>query len=133
MPAGHRLLVSRRTVPDHGDREPCGAQALVDEGSDPCLVLGEQDPAEAEVDELRSQLAEAADVEAARRFAEPLRALGVNINAAMVEAKGLEMGLSGANDKLTDGLGNTVEQVDALIDAVAASAAHLRRLSPVYA
>ena len=30
------------------------------------------------------------------------------------------------------GLGNTVEQVDALIDAVAASAAHLRRLSPVY-
>ena len=30
-------------------------------------------------------------------------------------------------------LGNTVEQVDALIDAVAASAAHLRRLSPVYA
>lgn len=30
------------------------------------------------------------------------------------------------------GLGNTVEQVDALIEAVAASAAHLRRLSPVY-
>ncbi|HEU0120158.1 MAG TPA: cysteine desulfurase family protein [Bryobacteraceae bacterium] len=31
------------------------------------------------------------------------------------------------------GLGNTEAQVDALIDAVAASAAHLRRLSPVYA
>lgn len=31
------------------------------------------------------------------------------------------------------GLGNTIEQVDALIEAVAASAAHLRRLSPVYA
>lgn len=31
------------------------------------------------------------------------------------------------------GLGNTEEQVDALIGAVAAAAAHLRRLSPVYA
>jgi cysteine desulfurase len=31
------------------------------------------------------------------------------------------------------GLGNTEAQVDALIDAVAAAAAHLRRLSPVYA
>ncbi|MBL8241445.1 MAG: cysteine desulfurase [Bryobacterales bacterium] len=30
------------------------------------------------------------------------------------------------------GLGNTVEQVDALIGAVVASVAHLRRLSPVY-
>ncbi len=30
------------------------------------------------------------------------------------------------------GLGNTEEQVDALVDAVVASAAHLRRLSPVY-
>lgn len=31
------------------------------------------------------------------------------------------------------GLGNTVEQADALVDAIAASCAHLRRLSPVYA
>ena len=31
------------------------------------------------------------------------------------------------------GLGNTEEQVDALVEAVVSSAAHLRRLSPVYA
>lgn len=34
--------------------------------------------------------------------AEPLRALGVNINAAMVEAKALEMGLGGLNGELTE-------------------------------
>jgi hypothetical protein len=34
--------------------------------------------------------------------AEPLRALGVNINAAAVEAKAMELGLTGANGELTE-------------------------------
>lgn len=34
--------------------------------------------------------------------AEPLRALGVNMNAAMVEAKGMEMGLADANGELSE-------------------------------
>ncbi|MFN0104734.1 MAG: cysteine desulfurase family protein [Bryobacteraceae bacterium] len=48
-------------------------------------------------------------------------------------AIGLTRDEAKASIRFSLGLGNTVEQVDALIDAVAASAAHLRRLSPVYA
>jgi len=37
-----------------------------------------------------------------------------------------------ASLRFSVGLGNTVEQADALVDALAASCVHLRRLSPVY-
>ncbi len=46
---------------------------------------------------------------------------------------GLTRDQAKASIRFSLGLGNTVEQVDALIGAVAAAAAHLRRLSPVYA
>jgi cysteine desulfurase len=51
----------------------------------------------------------------------------------VLTAIGLTREEAKASIRFSLGLGNTVEQVDALIDAVAASAAHLRRLSPVYA
>lgn len=50
----------------------------------------------------------------------------------VLTAIGLTREEAKASIRFSLGLGNTVEQVDALIDAVAASAAHLRRLSPVY-
>jgi cysteine desulfurase len=51
----------------------------------------------------------------------------------VLTAIGLTREEAKASIRFSLGLGNTVEQVDALIKAVAASAAHLRRLSPVYA
>jgi cysteine desulfurase len=51
----------------------------------------------------------------------------------VLTAIGLSRDEAKASIRFSLGLGNTVEQVDVLIDAVAASAAHLRRLSPVYA
>jgi len=51
----------------------------------------------------------------------------------VLTAIGLTREEAKASIRFSLGLGNTIEQVDALIDAVAASAAHLRRLSPVYA
>jgi len=47
-------------------------------------------------------------------------------------AIGLSREEAKASIRFSLGMGNTEAQVDALIDAVAASAAHLRRLSPVY-
>ena len=51
----------------------------------------------------------------------------------VLTAIGLTREEAKASIRFSLGLGNTIEQVDALIDAVVASAAHLRRLSPVYA
>lgn len=51
----------------------------------------------------------------------------------VLTAIGLTREEAKASIRFSLGLGNTIEQVDALIAAVAASAAHLRRLSPVYA
>lgn len=51
----------------------------------------------------------------------------------VLTAIGLSRDEAKASIRFSLGLGNTVEQVDALIDAVAAAAQHLRRLSPVYA
>ncbi len=48
-------------------------------------------------------------------------------------AMGLAPEQAKASLRFSVGLGNTVEQADALVDAIAASCAHLRRLSPVYA
>ena len=50
----------------------------------------------------------------------------------VLTAIGLTREQAKASIRFSLGLGNTVEQVDALIAAVTASAAHLRRLSPVY-
>ena len=50
----------------------------------------------------------------------------------VLTAIGLSREEAKASIRFSLGLGNTVEQVDSLIDAVVASAAHLRRLSPVY-
>jgi len=47
-------------------------------------------------------------------------------------AMGLEREQAKASLRFSVGLGNTVEQADALVEAIAASCAHLRRLSPVY-
>jgi cysteine desulfurase len=47
-------------------------------------------------------------------------------------AMGLMPAEAKASIRFSLGLGNTVEEVDALIEAVAQSAAHLRRLSPTY-
>ena len=50
----------------------------------------------------------------------------------VLTAMGLPAGEAKASLRFSVGLGNTVEQADALVDAIAASCAHLRRLSPVY-
>jgi cysteine desulfurase len=47
-------------------------------------------------------------------------------------AMGLAPEQAKASLRFSVGLGNTVEQADALVDALAASCVHLRRLSPVY-
>ena len=47
-------------------------------------------------------------------------------------AMGLAPEQAKASLRFSVGLGNTVEQADALVEAIAASCAHLRRLSPVY-
>jgi cysteine desulfurase len=47
-------------------------------------------------------------------------------------AMGLAPEQAKASLRFSVGLGNTVEQADALVDAIAASCVHLRRLSPVY-
>jgi len=47
-------------------------------------------------------------------------------------AMGLDAPSAKASLRFSTGLGNTLEQADALVEAIAASAAHLRRLSPVY-
>lgn len=51
----------------------------------------------------------------------------------VLTAIGLTRDEAKASIRFSLGLGNTIEQVDSLIDAVVAAAAHLRRLSPVYA
>jgi cysteine desulfurase len=48
-------------------------------------------------------------------------------------AMGLAPEQAKASLRFSVGTGNTVEQADALVDALAASCVHLRRLSPVYA
>ena len=48
-------------------------------------------------------------------------------------AMGLSRESARSSLRFSLGRGNTVEQADALIAAVAGSAAHLRRLSPAYA
>ncbi len=50
----------------------------------------------------------------------------------VLTAMGLPAEEAKASLRFSVGLGNTVEQADALVDAIAASCAHLRRLSPVY-
>jgi len=50
----------------------------------------------------------------------------------VLTAIGLTRDEAKASIRFSLGLGNTIEQVDGLIEAVVASAAHLRRLSPVY-
>jgi cysteine desulfurase len=50
----------------------------------------------------------------------------------VLTAIGLTKDEAKASIRFSLGLGNTIEQIDALIDAVAASASHLRRLSPIY-
>ncbi len=50
----------------------------------------------------------------------------------VLTAMGLPPAQAKASLRFSVGLGNTVEQADALVDAIAASCAHLRRLSPVY-
>lgn len=52
---------------------------------------------------------------------EPLRSLGISFNAAQVEAKGMELGLAGANGELTEGA--KVQARWALIQELAANAA----------
>lgn len=47
-------------------------------------------------------------------------------------AMGLDAPAAKSSLRFSTGLGNTLEQADALVEAIAASAAHLRRLSPVY-
>lgn len=47
-------------------------------------------------------------------------------------AMGLDASAAKSSLRFSTGLGNTLEQADALVEAIAASAAHLRRLSPVY-
>ena len=48
-------------------------------------------------------------------------------------AMGLEAAQAKSSLRFSVGRGNTVEQADALVDAIALSVTHLRRLSPVYA
>ena len=48
-------------------------------------------------------------------------------------AMGLEAAQAKASLRFSVGRGNTIEQADALVDAIALSVTHLRRLSPVYA
>ena len=50
----------------------------------------------------------------------------------VLTAMGLPAEAAKASLRFSVGLGNTLEQADALVDAIAASCAHLRRLSPVY-
>jgi cysteine desulfurase len=50
----------------------------------------------------------------------------------VLTAMGLAPEQAKASLRFSVGLGNTVEEADALVDAIAASCAHLRRLSPVY-
>ena len=42
-PAGHRVVVGRRSVLDDGHGEPVGGQTFLDKRRDPRLVLGDQD------------------------------------------------------------------------------------------
>ncbi len=51
----------------------------------------------------------------------------------VLTAIGLSRDRAKSSVRFSLGQGNTVEQVDALIDAVVQSAAHLRKLSPTYA
>jgi cysteine desulfurase len=51
----------------------------------------------------------------------------------VLTAIGLTRGQAKSSIRFSLGLGNTIEQVDSLIEAVIAAAAHLRRMAPAYA